>query len=84
MLALGAKLPLEQPVQVRLERLDQLPLLIEHEVQRLHIGRITLQRVATGNILSNYRARESSRDKYLAQLMAVARAKKMAAIAGCA
>lgn len=34
------KLPLEQPVQVRLEPLDQLALLIEHEVQRLHIGRV--------------------------------------------
>jgi hypothetical protein len=49
-------------VQVRLEQLDQLPLLIEHEVQRLHIDGII-----TGgchrNIFPNASTRESPREK---------------------
>jgi hypothetical protein len=63
-LALGPKLPLEQPVQVSLEQLDQLPLLIEHEVQRLHIGGITCSG-SHGDMLPNASARESPRNRYL-------------------
>lgn len=64
MLALRPKLPAQQPVQVRLKRLNQLPLLIEHEVQRLHIRRVRGS-AFHGDILSNTSPRESARGSYL-------------------